>query len=89
MGYTFMCVFGLQMQASLQYRPQERSLGMVMKEVDEDLAIFLEMRRHEKENSDLNLIQKSNDYHDSLGYFLTAAFFFFFPPNLSEANKLL
>lgn len=60
-------MFGLQMQASLQYRPQERSLGMVMKEVDEDLAIFLEMRRHEKENSDLNLIQKSNDYHNSLG----------------------
>lgn len=55
------------MQASLQYRPQERSLGMVMKEVDEDLAIFLEMRRQEKENSDLNLIQKSKDYHDSIG----------------------
>lgn len=89
MGYTFLCVFGLQMQASLQYRPQERSLGMVMKEVDEDLAIFLEMRRHEKENSDLNLFQKSNDYHDSLGYFSYCCIFLFLPPNLSEANKLL
>ncbi|KAJ8533056.1 hypothetical protein K7X08_015945 [Anisodus acutangulus] len=37
------------MGTSVQCRPQERTLGMVMKEVDEDLAMFLEIRRNEKD----------------------------------------
>ncbi|CAN4106107.1 unnamed protein product [Withania somnifera] len=40
------------MGTSVQCRPQERTLGMVMKEVDEDLAMFLEMRRGEKDMND-------------------------------------
>ncbi|KAL6574608.1 hypothetical protein OROMI_011893 [Orobanche minor] len=30
--------------ASVQFRPQDRDLGMVMREVDENLAIFLGIR---------------------------------------------
>ncbi|KAJ8550954.1 hypothetical protein K7X08_000324 [Anisodus acutangulus] len=37
------------MGTSVQCRPQERTLGMVMKEVDEDLAMFLEIRGNEKD----------------------------------------
>lgn len=55
------------MQASVQCRPQDRSLGMVMKEVEGDLAIFLEMRKHEKEMNDLLLIQQCDAYDDSTG----------------------
>ncbi|XP_009804551.1 putative GPI-anchored protein pfl2 isoform X1 [Nicotiana sylvestris] len=40
------------MATSVQCRLQERTLGMVMREVDEDLAMFLEMRRSEKEMND-------------------------------------
>ncbi|CAN4115931.1 unnamed protein product [Withania somnifera] len=40
------------MQTSVQCRPQERTLGKVMKEVDEDLAMFLEMRPGEKDMND-------------------------------------
>ncbi|CAH9089017.1 unnamed protein product [Cuscuta epithymum] len=40
------------MAATVKCRPQERTLGMVMKEVDEDLAIFLGMRRSAKERED-------------------------------------
>ncbi|KAL6534372.1 hypothetical protein OROHE_013297 [Orobanche hederae] len=36
------------MQASVQFRPQDRDLGMVMREVDENLAIFLGIRNGEK-----------------------------------------
>ncbi|XP_019162198.1 PREDICTED: putative protein TPRXL [Ipomoea nil] len=35
------------MAASVQCRAEERTLGMVMKEVDEDLAIFLQRRRND------------------------------------------
>ncbi|KAM3217051.1 flocculation protein FLO11 [Capsicum annuum] len=46
------------MATSVQCRPQERTLGMVMKEVDEDLAMFLEMRRGEKDMNDQQLGSK-------------------------------
>lgn len=37
------------MQASVQFRPHNRDLGVVVREVDEDLAIFLGMKNGEKE----------------------------------------
>ncbi|XP_057498311.1 uncharacterized protein LOC130782868 [Actinidia eriantha] len=40
---------------------------MVMKEKDDDLALFLEMRSREKERSDF-LLQSSDDFDDRLGF---------------------
>ncbi|KAG8374405.1 hypothetical protein BUALT_Bualt11G0128400 [Buddleja alternifolia] len=40
------------MAASVQFRPQNRDLGVVMREVDEDLAIFLGMQNVEKERNE-------------------------------------
>ncbi|XP_059667973.1 uncharacterized protein LOC132313286 [Cornus florida] len=54
------------MAASIQYRPQERGHGMVMKENDDDLALFLEMQNSEKERKDL-LFQNSNELDNQLG----------------------
>nr|GLL26934.1 endochitinase A-like [Ipomoea trifida] len=54
------------MQASVQCRPQERTLGMVMKEVDEDLAIFLQMRRSVKEREDHVHSGMFEEFNDSL-----------------------
>ncbi|KAG9142549.1 hypothetical protein Leryth_011644 [Lithospermum erythrorhizon] len=54
----------LQMQASMQQRPQERTFGMVMKEVDKDLALFLEMRNRENEKGDLFLNEKLDGVDD-------------------------
>ncbi|CAH9068206.1 unnamed protein product [Cuscuta europaea] len=55
------------MAATVKCRPQERTLGMVMKEVDEDLAIFLGMRRSAKEREDDLHSSPSFDYiNDSL-----------------------
>lgn len=52
----------------MQCRPQDRTLGMVMKEVEGDLAIFLEMRKREKERNDLVLLESSSDgFDDSTG----------------------
>ncbi|KAL3536509.1 hypothetical protein ACH5RR_004970 [Cinchona calisaya] len=52
------------MAASVQCRPQDRTLGMVMKEVEGDLAIFLEMRKHEERNG-LVLLGSSDRFDDS------------------------
>lgn len=53
------------MQASLQYRrAQERSLGMVKKEADEDLDQFFETARQEKEKNDI-IFNFSAEYDDS------------------------
>ncbi|KAL2480460.1 proline-rich family protein [Abeliophyllum distichum] len=49
------------MAASVHFRPQNRDLGMVMREVDEDLAIFLGMKNCEKERNDL-LVQDFNEF---------------------------
>ncbi|XP_031093936.1 serine/arginine repetitive matrix protein 2-like isoform X2 [Ipomoea triloba] len=54
------------MAASVQCRPQERTLGMVMKEVDEDLAIFLQMRRSVKEREDHIHSGIFEEFNDSL-----------------------
>ncbi|XP_019161106.1 PREDICTED: endochitinase A-like [Ipomoea nil] len=55
------------MAASVQCRPQERTLGMVMKEVDEDLAIFLQMRRSVKEREDHHIHSGIfEEFNDSL-----------------------
>ncbi|PIN25029.1 hypothetical protein CDL12_02216 [Handroanthus impetiginosus] len=53
--------------ASVQFRPQNRDLGMVMREVDEDLAIFLGMRNGEKKKNDHRLIEASDEFDDSNG----------------------
>ncbi|GFP94373.1 hypothetical protein PHJA_001581700 [Phtheirospermum japonicum] len=45
------------MQASVQFRPQERDLGMVMREVDENLAIFLGFKNGDKDKIDDPLIE--------------------------------
>ncbi|WMV44168.1 hypothetical protein MTR67_037553 [Solanum verrucosum] len=55
------------MQTSVQCRPQERTLGMVMKEVDEDLAMFLEMRRSEKDMNDQLAKCNSEELDQQLG----------------------
>ncbi|KAK4432291.1 hypothetical protein Salat_0991200 [Sesamum alatum] len=56
------------MAASVQFRPQSRDLGMVMREVDEDLAIFLGMRNAEKEMKDQHLlVEEPHELHESIG----------------------
>lgn len=55
------------MQASVQCRPQGRSLGMVMKEIEGDLATFLEMRKREKERNGLLLIENNDGFDHSAG----------------------
>ncbi|GFY82355.1 hypothetical protein Acr_02g0005950 [Actinidia rufa] len=50
------------MQASVQCR----SLGIVMKEKDDDLALFLELESFEKENNNL-LLQNTDYFDDQLG----------------------
>ncbi|KAG9155144.1 hypothetical protein Leryth_011116 [Lithospermum erythrorhizon] len=52
------------MEASMQHRPQERSFGMVMKEVDKDLALFLEMRNRENVKGDLFFNEKLDGVDD-------------------------
>ncbi|KAL8509160.1 hypothetical protein ACS0TY_016377 [Phlomoides rotata] len=50
------------MAASVQIRPQNRDLGMVMREVDEDLAIFLGIRRiGETERNGHDLVDEFDD----------------------------
>lgn len=51
----------------MQFRPQNRDLEMVMREVDEDLAVFLGMRTAEKERIDHPLVQESHEFSDSKG----------------------
>lgn len=53
-------------QASVQFRPQNRDLGMVMREVDEDLAIFLGIRNVEIDKNDHLLVEEPHhfDYDD-------------------------
>ncbi|KAF8397305.1 hypothetical protein HHK36_016218 [Tetracentron sinense] len=56
-----------QMQASVQQRHQGRSLGTVMKEKEEELALFLEMRKREKERNNLLFLQNSEEFDAPLG----------------------
>ncbi|GER37959.1 proline-rich family protein [Striga asiatica] len=53
------------MQASVQFRPQNRDLGMIMREVDEDLAIFLGIRNAEKERNDHTAPVESDEFDES------------------------
>ncbi|XP_042066642.1 flocculation protein FLO11-like isoform X1 [Salvia splendens] len=51
--------------ASVQFRPQNRDLGMVMREVDEDLAIFLGIQSVEMEKkNDHLLVEESLQFDD-------------------------
>ncbi|KAL0451033.1 UNVERIFIED_CONTAM: hypothetical protein Slati_1659700 [Sesamum latifolium] len=50
------------MQATVDFRPGNRDPGMVMREVDEDLAIFLGMGKGEKER-----IEDSDEFDGSTG----------------------
>ncbi|XP_047975791.1 flocculation protein FLO11-like [Salvia hispanica] len=53
------------MAASVQFRPQNRDLGMVMREVDEDLAIFLGIQSVEMEKkNDHLLVEESLQFDD-------------------------
>lgn len=54
------------MQASVQFRPQNRDLGMVMREVDEDLAIFLGIRNVEMEKNEHFLVQECDQFDEGL-----------------------
>lgn len=72
------------MQTSVQCRPQERTLGMVMKEVDEDLAMFLEMRRSEKEMNDQLAKCDSEELNQQLGIDILDVFF----PALSICSNI-
>ncbi|CAA0827498.1 Unknown protein [Striga hermonthica] len=53
------------MAASVQFRPQNRDLGMIMGEVDEDLAIFLGVRNVEKERNDHTAPVESDEFDES------------------------
>ncbi|PIA59378.1 hypothetical protein AQUCO_00400331v1 [Aquilegia coerulea] len=57
-----------QMQASVQRRQQQgrNNLGTMMKEKEEELALFLEMRKREKERNNL-LLQNSEEFEAPLG----------------------
>lgn len=48
------------LQASLEYRN-------VMKENEDDLSMFFEMRNREMGRNDLSLLQNSDDFDDSFG----------------------
>ncbi|OVA02672.1 hypothetical protein BVC80_9093g13 [Macleaya cordata] len=54
------------MKTSVQLRQQGRNFGTMKKEKEEELALFLEMRRREKERSNL-LLQNSDDLDAPLG----------------------
>lgn len=45
----------------MQIRPHNRDLGMVMREVDEDLAIFLGIRNGEMDRNDRGLVDEFGD----------------------------
>lgn len=45
----------------MQFRVQNRDLGMVMREVDEDLAIFLGMRGGEDRNIEHVIIEEFDE----------------------------
>lgn len=59
-------------QASLQQR-KGRSLGSAMKEKEEELALFLEMRKREKERSSMLLLQSPDELETPLGMALLLA----------------
>lgn len=57
------------MQAALRQRQQQQMGALrssVMKEKDEELALFLEMKKREKERNDL-LLHSSEDFDAPLG----------------------
>ncbi|XP_058110136.1 uncharacterized protein LOC131253235 isoform X5 [Magnolia sinica] len=56
-----------KMQAPVQQQRQGRSLGAVVKDKEEDLALFLEMRKREKERNSLLLLHTSEDFDPPLG----------------------
>ncbi|XP_077216655.1 uncharacterized protein LOC143851193 [Tasmannia lanceolata] len=58
--------FRAQEQASVKQR-QGRNFGAVMKEKEEELALFLEMRKREKERNSLLLMHSPDDFDPSLG----------------------
>lgn len=64
------------MQASLQLRPQTRDLGMVMRQVDEDLAIFLGIKNGEKERNELVQIHNFEEFDASTSTLPTLLFCF-------------
>lgn len=78
-----------QMQAAFKQRQQQMGVlrSSVMKEKDEELALFLEMRRREKERSDL-LLHSSEELDAPLGssMFKTFSLQFFFAYNLTEIS---
>ncbi|XP_057808121.1 endochitinase A-like isoform X2 [Salvia miltiorrhiza] len=53
------------MATSVQFRPHNRDLGMVVREVDEDLAIFLGMKNGEKERIVLAHIDNFEEFDGS------------------------
>ncbi|XP_058099646.1 uncharacterized protein LOC131243999 [Magnolia sinica] len=53
-------------KGSVQQR-QGRNLGTVMKEKEEELALFLEMRKREKERNSLLLLHSPDDFDPPLG----------------------
>ncbi|XP_077222475.1 uncharacterized protein LOC143856215 isoform X2 [Tasmannia lanceolata] len=58
--------FRAQEQTSMKQR-QGRNLGAVMKEKEEELALFLEMRKREKEGNNLLLLHSPDDFDSPLG----------------------
>jgi hypothetical protein len=67
-----------QMQAALKQREQQFGglTGSVTTEKDEELALFLEMRKREKERNDL-LLHTSEEFDSGLGIDLCSKCFYF------------
>ena len=68
-----------QMQGALKQRQQQPGglrASSAAKEKDEELALFLEMKKREKERNDL-LLHTSEEFDSALGIDLCSNFFFF------------
>ena len=81
-----------QMPATVRQRQQQvGSLrSSVMKEKEEELALFLEMRKREKERSNLLLLQHSEEFDAPIGADLWSPFcWFWFSRSLSNVLWLL
>ncbi|XP_010910088.1 uncharacterized protein [Elaeis guineensis] len=65
MNRSFRAPEAPQPQATMTTRG--RTLGAVMKDRDEDLALFLEMRKREKERNDLLLLHNSEELDPPIG----------------------
>ncbi|KAL6977461.1 hypothetical protein U1Q18_026261 [Sarracenia purpurea var. burkii] len=76
-----------QMQASVKQRQQGGSMRTLgMKEKEEELALFLEMRKREKERNNL-LLQNPEDFNAPLGLKPSSSHMFNIPSSTPERRN--